>query len=203
MTSDQIYQKIQEIYKTEKGKNFIAHLLRSFFPVDRAKIMVFKEDDKQLKCCITGEEIFPREELLHLAFGSGETILKDIRHKFKESIGETVERDPELEEFHKKLDDTKLHIAVYSEKSDKLMSINAFQTLQQFLMNELMRDNRHVNWVIKQERSKQYVEMGRKMGHIQNQREEEVVAKAAMGAKMSLGDLGVLQQLKEKMEKEK
>lgn len=205
MTTDQVYQKIQEIYNSEKGKNFIAHLLRSFFPVDRAKIVIFKSEEakyQSMKCCITGEEIFAKEELLQLAFSSGTTILKDIRQNFKESLGEEFTPDPEVTAMRKKLDDTKMHIAVESEKSDKLMSNIAFQSLHQFLINELLRDNRHIDWVIKQERGKQFVEFGKKNGHIQNPAEERVVTKVAIGAKMSLGDIDVLKQLKEKMEKE-
>jgi hypothetical protein len=73
MTSDEIYSKIQSVYKSnEKGKNFISHLIRAFFPIDKGShLFGFEEgaENLEMKCCITGEKLYSKNDFFLLIKG--------------------------------------------------------------------------------------------------------------------------------------
>lgn len=53
MAEQEIYQKISDLYNSDKSKNFITHLLRAFFPVHKSDYL-WDEPKQEIKCCITG-----------------------------------------------------------------------------------------------------------------------------------------------------
>ena len=64
MTDKEIYSKIEEIYNSQKGKGFITHLLRNFFPADKAQFAWDKPEKKRMICCITGDKLCSKFELM-------------------------------------------------------------------------------------------------------------------------------------------
>lgn len=94
-------------------------------------------------------------------------------------------------------------VAVTCKKSDKVMSEETLGQLFNFFASELLRGNKHINWIANNERGKEFVKHGKKEGYIKTKREEKVVQKASERAKMSLKDNDVLKQLKKRMEDEK
>lgn len=209
MSEQEVYSKIEEIYKTEKGKNFITHLIRSFYPANRSSFVTFHEElgNKKLVCCITAKELFVKVDLASKVLANQNVVMEKLQLGVKIALNEDVKPSEELLKHEQDLQDMKSYIAVSCEKSDKLMSQIAFHQLANFFSTELLRGNKHIEWLLKDERSKEYVEHGKSKGWIRNTEEERVLKKAAsnMGgksSKMSLGELSVLQDLKSRMEKQ-
>jgi len=208
MTDQEIYSKIQTTYSTEKGKAFISHLIRSFFPVNKSFFMFGFEDDKkrEMKCCITNEKTFTKDDLLkHVTQSASQNVflerLKMNAHNILKNENEPEqEASVELVQFEKEALEIKKNLSVISKLSDKVISQIAFQQLHNFVMTELLRDNKHINWLMNDERSKEFVKAGKKEGWIENRKEEKVVQKVVSHAKLSLGDNETLQRLKAKME---
>lgn len=207
MTQEEITSKIRDIYNSEKGKGFITHLLRSFFPINKAHYLMFDMEDekgnpKPMKCCITGVELFSKGSKLQIVLNNHEHTFKNFIDRTIQAMDETRVVDPEAErittEVKEKLNS--MPMAVTSEESDKLMSEEAFQALQNFYFTELLRGNKHINWISNNQKANWIVESAKKDGLVSTKKEEKVVHKAVEHAKMSLGDLDVLQQLKKKFE---
>lgn len=201
MTDQEIYKKIEETYSTEKGKNFITHLLRSFLPISRSSRLMSNEKSLRLRDCITGEQLCTVDE--HFNVIASEEGLKAFMDNAKAQIkqglveGATTYEIPEsVKELKKKIKP----IAITCEKSDKVISEQTLSQLFNFYASELLKGNKHVQWVINNERGKEFVQHGKKNGFIQNKKEERVVKKAAEHAKLSLGDFEVLQNLKKKLD---
>jgi hypothetical protein len=210
MSEQEVYSKIQEIYKTEKGKNFITHLVRSFYPTNRSNFVTFHEElgeERKLLCCITGKELFIKVDLASKAIANEGFFIEKMQIGVKQALNEEATPSKELLQHEAEIEKMKNFIAVMCEKSNKLMSHIAFQQLANFFSTELLRGNKHIQWVLKDERSKEFVQHGKTKGWIKNTEDERVITKAAtnMGgksSKMTLGELGVLQQLKERMKNE-
>jgi hypothetical protein len=207
MTQEQISNKIRDIYNSEKGKGFITHLLRSFFPINKAQYLMFDlEDDKgnpaPMKCCITGEQVYSKGSKLNIVLQNHEHTFKNFIDRTIKAVNEERQIDPVAEavtnEVKEKLNS--MPLAVTSEQSDKLISDEAFQALQNFYFSEMLRGNKHVNWIANNEKAKWISDSAKRDGIISTKKEEKVIHKAVEHSKMSLGDLDVLKDLKKKFE---
>jgi len=203
MTEQEIYTKIEEIYNSEKGKGFITHLLRSFFPVDRSEYAWSREEDKTYKCCITGVKLGTKDDMwkvLNSEEGQ-KAYMEDVKGYMK-AIANQEESYEHTEEFMALKDKVK-PLAVVSEKSTKCLSIEAFQQLQNFYFSELLKGNKHINWIANNEKAKVMIGHAKKDGYVKKKREERAVHKKIENpATMKLGDLQALQDIKKRMEEE-
>lgn len=200
MTEQEIYLKIEVTYNSEKGKGFITHLLRSFFPVDKAYMAFFNEEKREYKCCITGAELGTKEDMfnvVHTEEGQA-TYMKDFMGYMKAMANqdETYTHSDEFMELKKQIKP----VAIVCEKSDKCLSVEAFRALQNFYFTEMLKGNKHINWVANNEQAKEFVKHGKKNGYIKNKKEEKAVHKATEHSGLTLGDLDALKELKARME---
>lgn len=201
MTDQEIYQKIEETYSTEKGKNFITHLLRSFLPINRSSRMFSNDKKLRMRDCITGEQLCTVDEHFNV-IGSEEGLaafMDNVRAQIKQGLveGATTYEVPEsVKQLKKKIKP----IAITCEKSDKVVSEQTLNQLFNFYASEMLKGNKHVQWVANNERGKELIKHGKKTGNITNRREEKAVKKAVEHAKLSLGDFEVLQNLKKKFD---
>jgi hypothetical protein len=140
---EEIYKKIEEIYAQEKGKNFITHLLRSFLPINRSKFMFELNKDKKMICAITGSRLICRAELkLH--------DLDDFDANFSERILEViVTKNPLTENFKGKF------VAIECEGSNRLLTLTAVEQLFNFSATELLKGNKHIEFVLRDEQKKE------------------------------------------------
>jgi len=189
LKDEEIYKKIEEIYKSEKGKSFITHLTRSFLPVNRSIFMLSNEKRKLMKCAITGTPLIHKEELIKFQLENVDAILKNFGDRL---LGNATENTV-LDNFKGKL------LAVESEKSDKLLCLQAVQQLLNFAASEYLKGNKHIGYVIKEERKKELVNKqentgGKTLVH-QHQSKPSVVHSTT-----KLGDFDVLQKLKDKLD---
>lgn len=196
--SDQdLYKKIEEIYSSEKGKPFIAHLTRSFLPLNRSTFMLSNEKKKLMKCAITGTPLIHKSELLNFQLENMEAILKNFGDRL---LGNTTE-NLLLENFKGKM------LAVESEKSDKLLCLQAVHQLLNFASSEYLKGNKHIGYILKDENRKE-VQNQSKNSPIVNQTKldkpqfkQEPQKQKIVHSTTSLSDFDVLKNLKEKLEK--
>ena len=145
MSDKKIYEKIESVYNSEKGKNFVAHLIRSFFPVSRTTFMLQNIKNKKMKCCVTGAPLISRAEFLEFQIENAGEIFLNLAKKIQ---GEKVE-DVTASKFKGKF------LAVECVGSDKLLSAPAYQELYNFVVNETLKSNPHIKYIILDERRKE------------------------------------------------
>lgn len=179
LLNEQVYKKIEEIYNTEKGKGFITHLIRSFFPVNRSNYMISRNEKKAMFCSLTRKPLMTKDDVLKLQLGNSEQVFKS----FSVSINEDDNEKP--------LDGKVL--AVECENSTKLLSIVAYKQLYMFITDEIGKGNKHIGFVINDERKKEINK---------NKPTKEVEKKVIHRATTKLGDMDALSKLKQKLEQE-
>lgn len=195
MTDEQVYQKIEEMYRTDKGKRFVSHLIHSFFPVDKTWY-AFEEIPKNSKCCITRTPLISKMQAIQLHQEAIPEIMKHMKEMFK------VDKDgkPSTEEhpLAKKLKGRVL--AVVCDGSDKMMTAQAYGQLYNFIANKLLMGDGNINFILKRKQAKQMVKHLQDKNIVTNDKEAHVVKKRIEKPKTTtLGDLQILQDLKTKM----
>lgn len=143
---EEIYKKIEEIYGQEKGKNFITHLLRSFLPINRSKFMFELNKDKKMICAITGSRLICRAEVMKFQLDNVDAILKNFSERILEG---KVTENPLTENFKGKF------VAVECESSNRLLTLTAVEQLFNFSATELLKGNKHIEFVLRDEQKKE------------------------------------------------
>jgi len=201
MTNQEIYQKIEKLYNDEKSKNFVVHLLRNFFPVNKTQAVFFRleKDGKllEMKCCITGKSLHAKDHGLELLAKSGNDIVQNRIDTLISSINQI--EPPQLLESEKKLGEIMGTIALSSTTSDKLICREAFQELYNFWATEMLKGNKHLNWIAKSERANNILNHSESKKKV-TQSDKKTVNRSSNNASMSLGDFDALKELKKKLD---
>jgi len=191
---DLIYKKIEQKYNSEKSQGFIIHLLRSFFPIYKSQYLWDTPEFGEIKCCITGEKLSSKQELMELMMSD------EMKNVFIDNLKNLVFVDKY--EYPKELKDKFHSLAITCGGSDKYLSPSAFQQLLNFYQTCLLVGDKKIMWVSNNERAKEYVKDAKNNKIIQTKKEENVVHKVVEHTKMTFGDLQVLKDLKKRMEEE-
>lgn len=142
---EEIYKKIEEIYNTEKGKPFIIHLVRSFLPINRSTFMLSNPKNKKMKCAVTGTPLVSKGDLFKFNVENVDEIFKNISDRL---LGKTTENIV-VDNFKGKL------FAIECENSDKVVCLQVVQQLYNFTCTELLKGNKNIEFVLKDEQRKE------------------------------------------------
>lgn len=203
MEHEAIVKKIEDTYATEKGKGFITHLLRAFFPIDRATQLLVANGSKQI-CCITGQKVVTKNDQVQLLLPKASEMLKETVNKLKaDAAGELYEGDAVLQ---KEIDEIRtMPVGIVSEKSDKMLSPVGFKALHDFYATGILRGG-DILRVAKNEQAKVGITQIEERGIKLNQAEKNVLHKVAAddysSGGLNLGEITALQELKKRFQSE-
>lgn len=189
MESTKIYEKIEKIYQSEKGKKFIIHLIRSFFPLSKSYFMW--DPIENAKCCITGISLLSKEEVFKSFMEVGSD---QFQYTIKKALGEITEEEksPLQKALNGKI------LGIKTEQSDKLLCQNALDQLFNFYSTQLLKGDKHIKWVGKDMMRRDFVK-NNDVTKEENKSLKKVVSKPAT---TKLEDFDVLKKLKDKLIKE-
>lgn len=208
MTDQEIYTKIETIYNTEKGKPFIAHLVRSFLPFHRSTFMLENGKKKIMRCSITNTPLISKGEFVMFQIENHEEIFKNMVKGLSEENTENIVAT----KFKGKM------MAIECDKSERLLCLNAVTQLFKFASSEYLKGNKHIGFLLKDERNKESVNNGsspilnsqtqkyqNKFGSNQTvsnnpNSPKQTSQKTVLKSTTSLADSDVLQNLKKQLE---
>ena len=200
---DEIIQKIEEIYNSKNkegkptGKNFITHLLRSFFPQGKAQ-RVIDVPDKPMKCAITGQKLMAMGEILNAMHED-----KDFFKKMTKSL--LIHLEPEAEKVESPFATVANGrvVALTGENTDTYLCQESYEGLFNWYANKILCGDPHINWVINDMRKKSIIKTVReRLPDTEDQKKidrAEQILKHPKRASMSLGDISSLQELQAKL----
>lgn len=198
-SEEEIQNKIEEIYNTEKGKKFISHLIRSFFPVNKALYLFDDPEDKsKLKCCITEHPLMSKQTALSLSIGN---IDKGLKLFTKAILAEGEEKEKALQEKQDNLNEVYQGrlLAICSKESDKYFAPQVFEAFNNWLTNKILQGDQNINWILKSHRKNEALKYAKSKNISITPKEEKTFNKAVNNpAKMNLGDNDILRGLAEK-----
>ena len=201
-STQKIITNLNRLYDNPKSKNFVLHLVRAYLPLNKAKKVFTKpENMKKFKCALTNHKMISVDELF--AIMNGQEYKDGFMEDLKFNVGLT-----EAPENYKPLmvQLAKERIMGYQgEETSTYMCSEAIQALFQWVTNMLLKGDGKINWTIRKMRTDGFGT--KESGTIDNKfksgsplKKPKFNNKPPKRANMKLGDLGILDELKAKME---
>ena len=185
---------IEKLYDDPKAKGFVNHLIQSYLPVDKPlKIWDFKSGQKH-SCNVCGQKLFSVGEYMVGVANKQEEIMTDMGDFLKRTLIEGEEIKREEHPIIKHVIGNKV-IGWTGEKTDTTLCMQCIKDILSLAQNGILRDDKNIVWLTKKMQRSRFFSQYYESDKINHQEiEKKKVA--------TFADLGILQQLKEKMEKE-
>ena len=192
---------IQKLYDDPKARNFVNHLIRSYLPVYKpTKVWEF-EDKKPHKCNVCNHDLIDLGTVIG-RMQTSDDFMKDTMEQLRKGIeGEVIKKEDTA--IYKHISKGAI-MAWQGEKTTTYLCLDCIRELLDLVTTGLLMGDKNISWIVNQTRRDQ-VFTNFKASPVLSEEEKtkvELIKKQADKKKMTLGDLGVLQALKEKMEKE-
>jgi hypothetical protein len=140
MNKEQIHEVLDNMLVNPKSKNFLNHLVRSYFPVINVKKVVEKPKT-EFKCVLTREPLASLEDVIKSIAS------EDIKNEFSKHVialfDEKIDKAPTMV---KLVHDKKL--AVTGKDTNTYMSFQAFQEFYDWIITKSLKGDKHINWLL-------------------------------------------------------
>ena len=193
---------IEKLYDDPKSKGFVNHLIRAYLPVHKPKkVWEFPEDHKNHKCNVCGHELIDLGTVLGRIYSSEDYMKDTIDQMRRELEGETIEREDRAVIKHI------THGAIQAwqgEKTTTYLCLDCIKDLLNMVTKGILWGDKNIVWITKQMQRDEvftHIKSHPAVSEQEKPRIEEI-HKHADQKKMTFGDIQVLKDLKERMEKE-
>lgn len=170
MTSEIIQSKLDELLINPKTKNFINHLVRNYIPMSKIST-VYEEPTKDFTCIITKKNLM-----------SGKNSSSS-----NEKLKEPVSSLPDDEQ-----------LALTGQDTNTYMSYRTYKEFYKWVVNKVIVYDKHILWLMGDFNKREFIDKFNGIETKQQNNKNHIKPKTER-AKYTLGDLGVLQELKNKM----
>lgn len=195
MTPEQIIAKLNELYSNNKSKTFLNHLVRSYIPFNRIE-KVYDKPKGEFKCVITKEPLISQNEIINIIKTKelDESHIKHLETMLNES---KITSHPMTKLINNKL------MAVTGQDTNTFMAYSTFIVFYDWVITKVLTEDKHINWLVKDINRRIFLNRAELIATGPMLPALNKIRKGTMmQATFTLGDLGVLQQLKENLEKE-
>ena len=142
MTSDQISKKLDELYGNKKARNFLNHLVRGYFPVNKVE-KVFTKPRGPFKCVITNENLISTSEILSSIHNK--ELDDDFQNHLKTMFDATTSSDHPMT---KLIGERKMGVSTKDTNTN--MAFSTFQIFYDWVVTKMVMGDKHINWLLKE-----------------------------------------------------
>lgn len=201
--------KIEKLYGNDKAKGFVNHLIKAYMPISKiTKVFEFKKGQTK-KCNVCSQKLLSIEESLEAYRDNQEVIVNDMMSRMKEEAQAYLDKT----EVKPKTDNPIVKhvakgrvLAFTGEKTDTCLCFQCSQDLLEMVQSGLLMDDKNIVYQVNQIQRNQFFnrfDENPELTKHQKETAKEIKKRVDKKKTATLGDLGVLQQLKEQMEKDK
>lgn len=185
MGKEQIINKLDELYKESKSRNFINHLVRAYFPKEKIKQVTNTPSDKNFKCALSSVTLIALNDAMS-------NIDNESQQRVIEYLDNSLSKSIEVTEL--KFEDGR-ELSVRGTESNTFMSVDAYCVFHDWVLGKFLNGDKHISWLLKDVNKRDYINNG-KSGKVNKPKRTESKPKRAT---YTLGDMGVLQELYKKL----
>jgi hypothetical protein len=191
MAKNRTHEKLEKLYADKKARNFINHLIRSYVPMNKVKPLAVK---REVKCVLSNQPLISVVELCEIIgedTPEGKEFLSNVPNIMKEGDDRYTVDESLL---------GRKSLGVQAQGTDTNMSYEAYQAFYDWVVTKMLMGDKHINWVLGKVNKNKFYE---RADGIDNEELQEKLKKSSPKsnkATYTIGDLGVLQALKKKME---
>lgn len=204
MSEDQ--NAIQKLYSEEKARGFVNHLIGAYLPIHKStKVWDFKPSQKP-KCNVCGQKLMSIEEAWKAFQENSEEIMKGTTEKILNDIkGEKTE--VEDHPMYKHVSKGRV-LGWTGEKTDTVLCIKCVQDLLDLVQTGILTGDKNLTWKANKLRRDGVFNTFKDHPHLDDKEKKNVediqkrVERSQHKKVTTFADLGVLQDLKAKMEQD-
>lgn len=197
MTKQQeMIKKLDELYSNDKSKNFVLHMVRAYLPLTKAsKVFIKPEKLGKFKCAITGVKLISIDEIFQLM--KGEEYQESLMDDLKYNAGLALEGKELPEDYVNplvKLANGRM-IGFQGEETSTYLCQEAIYALFEWVSIKILNGDGKINWTVNKMKNSGLPNL-KKKGVLDKPKTSVPKPKRAVN---TLGDFGVLGQLKDKL----
>jgi hypothetical protein len=192
------YKKLDNLLANPKSKNFVNHLVHSYFPPHKVNV-VDEKPKKGFRCVITNTPLISRDEALMGVMDKSfqDKMMQHIRTMFSEEHrGET----PIKEMLNGRV------LGFTGKDTTTCISQEGYQIFYDWVVTKILKGDKHINWLVKSIDRQDYLDRAEVLADDDESKKALAqIKKSTNGGRKPLatfGDLDALQQLKAKFEAE-
>jgi len=196
MEKNRIQKKLDELFENPKSKNFLNHLIRAYLPIGKA-VKVWDKPEKKFRCVLTNAPLISIGE----ALDGMQT--EEFKADFHTHLKAWVNGNQEVQSPMVKMLNGKV-LGFTGDDTTTYMSQEAYQEFYNWVVSKMLSGDKHINWLINSMQKDQFVKRAESVASDDVQKKALKAIKKSIKnhkrATTTLGDLGVLQELKAKLE---
>jgi len=191
---------IAKLYEDPKAKGFVNHLIQAYLPVNKpTKVWEFQRGQKH-SCNVCGQKLFSVEEYFK---GIGEKqaeIHEDMGEFLRKTLVEGEEVKREDHPIIKHVIGNKV-IGWTGEKTDTTLCLQCIKDILDLAQNGILRNDKNIVWLTKKMQRSQFFSQIYENNNVSSEDKKEAknIHQRAEKQKTTFADLGVLQQIRDKM----
>jgi hypothetical protein len=195
MGKESILKALDEIFENKKARNFLNHLVRSYFPDDKVEKIFIKPKSK-FKCVITNTKLVSVNDILN---GVDD---ENTKNEFFEYLHQMFDTDLEVNESIKNLVNGR-HMAVQGSKTNTYMSSQTYIVFYDWVLTKFITGDKHITWLLKGLNKEDFMERAESLtdDEVKKVLSKKKKKEGGNRATFTLGNLSALQELKNKMDK--
>jgi hypothetical protein len=141
MTTEQINKSLDDLLTNPKSKNFLTHLIKSYFPVTKIT-RVSEKPRGQFICVLTRNKLISFNEVLAEAFS--QTYKDDLKIFWENITKNFIDKESPISEIlHNK------NVGITGKDTETFMSYGAYLGFLDWLENKINSSDKHINWVVR------------------------------------------------------
>lgn len=191
--------KIEELYNEKKTRGFINHLIKSYLPLNKVtKIWDFDKGQSH-KCNVCGQKLFSIADYFNGLGEKQKEIFRDMGEFVKKTVsGEELKRSDHPIVKHIIGDKV---LGWTGDNTDTILCKQCVEDLLSLTQNGILRNDKNIIWLTNKMRRSEFFNQFENSSLPESDKEEaKNIHKKVEKKKVTFADLGVLQELKEKME---
>lgn len=196
MENNRIHKKLDELFENPQSKNFLNHLIRAYLPISKS-VKVMEKPEKKFRCVLTNAPLISISEALN---GMDS---EEFKSDFNNHINAFMDGDASVQDPISNMLKGRV-LGFTGEDTTTYMSNEAYQEFYNWVVSKMLSGDKHINWLINSMQKEEFVNRAESVATDDGQKKAlAAIKKSIMSHKKAtttLGDLGVLQQLKEQLE---
>ncbi len=191
MNITEIHDSLDAMLANPKSKNFLNHIVRSYFPLTNVE-KVWEKPVGPFKCLVTGVPLISIEEVL-VGIQSEDYKMKFINN-LKASLKEdgTISTAPMSEILEGRV------LGLRGKDTTTFMSYEGLQEFHNWLVTKLFKGDKHISWLLGSVGKKTLVKRAENIQDEEVQRKVVLIKKQEPKGAFSLGELDSFKALREK-----
>lgn len=190
MNEKEIHNMLDDMLSEVKKRNFLNHLVRSYFPISNVE-KVWEKPQGNFKCILSKEDLFSAQDILETV--QSEEFKNDFMNNIKSILNTNSNDEHPIAKF---IGDKKM--GVTGKDTTTFMSYPAMREFYNWVLTKSLNGDKHINWLLSSIRRENQNEKLVEEKEPKNNEVKHEKPQPVSNSTFTLGELDSFKKLREK-----